>query len=79
MSEKFTKQFRPIKIDMHGVRLPEFKVEENKTNAIKEASDDYDLTEGEIQEIFSIDEFKEYYNIEELWGDAKTTQITSNY
>ena len=41
-------------------------LEENKTNAIKEASDDYDLTEGEIQEIFSIDEFKEYYNIEDF-------------
>ena len=22
---------------------------------------------------------REFYNIEELWGDAKTTQITSNY
>ncbi|MEK9603182.1 MAG: ribosome silencing factor [Flavobacteriaceae bacterium] len=22
---------------------------------------------------------REYYNIEELWGDAKTTQIVSNY
>lgn len=22
---------------------------------------------------------REYYNIEELWGDAKTTQIASNY
>ena len=22
---------------------------------------------------------REYYNIEELWGDAKTTKITSNY
>ena len=32
MSEKFAKQFKPIKIDMHGVRLPEFEVEENKTN-----------------------------------------------
>ncbi len=24
-------------------------------------------------------QIREYYNIEELWGDAKTTQITSNY
>jgi ribosome-associated protein len=22
---------------------------------------------------------REYYNIEELWGDAKSTQIVSNY
>ena len=32
MSETFVKDFRPIKIDMHGVRLPEFSVEENKAN-----------------------------------------------
>jgi len=32
MSEGFVNQFKPIKINMHGVRLPEFKVEENKTN-----------------------------------------------
>ena len=32
MSEAFVKDFRPIKIDMHGVRLPEFSVEENKAN-----------------------------------------------
>ena len=24
-------------------------------------------------------QIREYYNIEELWGDAKTTKITSNY
>ena len=24
-------------------------------------------------------QIREYYNIEELWGDAKTTQIASNY
>ena len=24
-------------------------------------------------------QIREYYNIEELWGDAKTTQIDSNY
>jgi len=24
-------------------------------------------------------QIREYFNIEELWGDAKTTQITSNY
>ena len=24
-------------------------------------------------------QIREYYNIEELWGDAKTTLITSNY
>ena len=24
-------------------------------------------------------QIREYYNIEELWGDAKTTQIVSNY
>ena len=24
-------------------------------------------------------QIREYYNIEELWGDAKTTQITSSY
>ena len=32
MSEAFVKDFKPIKIDMHGVRLPEFSVEENKAN-----------------------------------------------
>jgi DNA polymerase-3 subunit alpha len=32
MSDKFAKQFKPLKIDMHGVRLPEFEVEENKAN-----------------------------------------------
>ena len=32
MSESFVKDFKPIKIDMHGVRLPEFSVEENKAN-----------------------------------------------
>ena len=35
MSEAFVKDFRPIKIDMHGVRLPEFSVEENKANVEK--------------------------------------------
>jgi ribosome-associated protein len=24
-------------------------------------------------------QIREYYNIEELWGDAKSTQIASNY
>ena len=24
-------------------------------------------------------QIREYYNIEELWGDAKTTKIASNY
>jgi len=24
-------------------------------------------------------QIREYYNIEELWGDAKTTQVASNY
>jgi ribosome-associated protein len=25
------------------------------------------------------DEIREYYDIEELWGDAKTTKVVSNY
>jgi len=32
MNKNFIKQFKPLKINMHGVRLPEFTVEENKTN-----------------------------------------------
>ena len=63
-------------------------IQKNETKLLKEKpfhTEGSDLAEWVLIDYVDIvvhvfqKQIREYYNIEELWGDAKTTQITSNY
>ena len=63
-------------------------VQKNVSKLLKEKpfhTEGYDVAEWVLIDYIDVvvhvfqKQIREYYNIEELWGDAKTTKIASNY